>query len=123
MQPVDPVEFARLQERVSGLTDLKTDVKTILTSVRGIELHLAKTPTWSQLEPVITPLRKDVESLKLSRENSKGAKKALLLVGSTIGTFSGVLGAVLGRIFAHPATASAVQHTSEAAKNISQILK
>jgi hypothetical protein len=114
-----PVRMAVVEEKIAGISDIKTDVKSILTTVQNFEVQLAKTPTWAQLKP----LYDKVELLEMSHERSKGAKKVWVTVGSAISACSGVVGGLITKFFTHPATENMVRHTSEAAKDAANLLK
>ena len=107
---VDPVEFARLQERVEGLVDLKSDVKTILTSVQAIEVQMAKVPTYSDLSPI----KDRIQDLEETKAEAKGAWKVMAVAGSVIGAVSGIAGALLSKLASQSSVATVA---SDAAKH------
>lgn len=110
---VDPVEFAHVQDDVKNLLDMRSDVKTILSAVTDIKVRMAMTPQFTDL----TPIKDRVTSLESTRDEARGAWKAMVVAGGVIGSCSGIIGALCTKIFAHPAVATATSGALTIAKH------
>jgi hypothetical protein len=87
--------LAVLEERVNTMLEVKADVKTILTEVQAVKLHLVNCPTFDDLKP----LKTDIQDLKDTRNEIRAGWKTLAVAGSVVSACSGLVGAVLSRWF------------------------
>jgi hypothetical protein len=74
-------DIAVLAERVNAVDEVRADVKSILSEVGKINVHLAQTPTWADLKAV----QVELADLTAVKNKAVGGWKAIAALASVVG--------------------------------------